>query len=167
MALFRSVKQAKEFLARTTKEHHLCQKLMGLERTTGYCFGYHLHQCSGACRGEEPAALYNTRCEQAFAERRIRAWPFSGGIVIEECSGDEAGEVFLIDQWCLVSSFRYSEGGYEHHLPGDHRFDYDSYRILTRYLFNRANRHAIRHVPRPEFERLLDSVSSSHVTDVL
>jgi DNA polymerase-3 subunit epsilon len=164
MALFRSVKQAKEFLGRTTKEHHLCHKLMGLERTSGYCFGYHLHQCSGACRGEEPAPLYNVRCEQAFAERRIRAWPFTGGIVIEEREGEEAGEVFLIDQWCLVSSFRYSEGGYEHHLPGDHRFDYDSYRILTRYLFNRANRHTIRHVPRPEFERLLDSVSASQVT---
>jgi DNA polymerase III subunit epsilon len=164
MALFRSAKQAKEFLGRTAKEHRLCHKLIGLERTTGYCFGYHLHQCGGACRGEEPAAVYNARCEQAFAERKIKAWPFSGGIVIEERDGEEAGEVFLIDQWCLVSSFRYMDGGYERHLPGDHRFDYDSYRILTRFLFNRANRHAIRHVPRPEFDKLLDSVSSSSLT---
>ncbi|MDH3252484.1 MAG: exonuclease domain-containing protein [Ignavibacteria bacterium] len=164
MALFKSGKQAKEFLGRTAKEHRLCLKLLGLERTSGYCFAYHLRQCNGACRAEEPSAIHNARFEEAFAERRVKAWPFPGGIVIEERDGPEAGEVFLIDQWCLVSSFRYADGGYERHLPGNHRFDYDSYRILTRYLFNRTNRGTIRHVPRNEFDTLLNAASESSLT---
>jgi DNA polymerase-3 subunit epsilon len=161
MALFRSLKQGKEFLARTGREYHLCQKFLGLERTSGYCFAYHLGQCNGACKGEESTESYNQRVEQAFADYRIKAWPFSGGIMIEERSSESDGEVFLIDRWCLVASYRYSELGFEHHIPGDHRFDVDSYRILTRYLFNRANRKTIRHVPRAEFDKLLAASTPS------
>jgi DNA polymerase III subunit epsilon len=161
MALFRSFKQGKEFLARTGREYHLCQKLLGLERTQGYCFAYHLQQCNGACKCEEGAESYNQRVEQAFAGYRIKAWPFAGGIMIEERSSGEEGEVFLIDRWCLVASYRYSELGFERHIPGDYRFDVDSYRILTRYLFNRANRKTIRHVPRAEFERMLAATAGS------
>jgi DNA polymerase-3 subunit epsilon len=140
LAIFKHMKQGREYLDRISKEHRLCQKLIGLQRTNSYCFAYHLHQCNGACVGEEDPVIYNARVEMAFAERRIKAWPYNGAILIEErdeFTGD--GEVFLVDQWCLVSSFRYAEHGYQLKISGPHRFDYDAYKIISRYVLNRAN----------------------------
>ncbi len=156
LAIFKHMKQAKEYLDRIAKEHRLCHKLTGLQRTTSYCFAYHLHQCEGACVGEEPAPAYNARVDLAFAERRIKAWPYSGAILIEErdeLTGE--GEVFLIDQWCLVSSFRYSEHGYQLKISGPHRFDYDAYKIILRYVHNRANTKRIKLLSREEMLKLV------------
>jgi DNA polymerase-3 subunit epsilon len=155
LAMFKSTKQAKEYLLKIARQHRLCHKLLGLERARGYCFPYHLHQCQGACMGEESPELHNTRFDAAFVDRRIKAWSFNGGMVIDEKGEDDAGEVFLIDHWRLVSSFRYSALGYVAHLRGTHRFDYDSYKILLRYLRDGRNRRTIRMVPRKEFEALL------------
>lgn len=156
LGLFKHTKQAKEFLDRVSKEHRLCHKLLGLQRTTSYCFAYHLHQCKGACGGEEDPAIYNVRVGMAFAERRIKAWPYSGAILIEE--RDEftgEGEVFLVDQWCLVSSFTYSDHGYQLRISGPHRFDYDAYRILSRYILNRSNTKKMKLLTREELHALL------------
>ena len=161
MGIFRSMKQAKEYLHRIAKEHCLCHKLLGLERPGGHCFPYHLHHCQGACMGEENPRSYNARLETAFAARMVKAWPYAGGILIEEKGEDPGeGEVFLVDQWCLVSSFTYTDFGLERHLAPSPRFDYDSYKILSRYLLDRANRKRVKLVPRPEFERLLQEVSA-------
>ncbi len=161
LGIFRSTKQAKDYLHRISKEHRLCAKLLGLERTGGYCFPFHLHQCGGACMGEEEPALYNARLEQAFASRMVKAWPYAGGVLIEE-KGDRPGEgeVFLVDHWCLLSSFKYSDFGLERHVSPPPRFDYDSYKILSRYLLDRQNRRKVRLVTRPEFERLLEDVAA-------
>lgn len=165
LAIFKHTKQAKEYLDRISKEHRLCQKLVGLQRTNSYCFAYHLHQCKGACVGEEPSAIYNARVEMAFAERRIKAWPYNGAILIEErdeLSGE--GEVFLIDQWCLVSSFTYSDNGYQLKISGPHRFDYDAYKIISRYVLNRANRRKIRLLSKQELMALVGDGHSVHET---
>jgi DNA polymerase-3 subunit epsilon len=156
MGVFKHEKQATEFLVKIAREHRLCHKLLGLEHTKSYCFLYHLKQCDGACVGEEPPESYNERVEQAFASRRVVAWPFAGGILIEEKEPHTgAGEVFLIDNWCLVSSFRYTDFGLRDHIPGSHRFDYDSYKILSGYLHKRTNHRHIRVVRREELEKML------------
>lgn len=155
LAMFKSIKQAKEYLLKIARQYQLCHKLLGLERSRGHCFPYHLHQCHGACMGEESPALHNARLDAAFADRRIKAWSFNGGLVIDERGEEEEGEVFLIDQWRLLASFRYSPLGHEPHLHGARRFDYDSYKILLRYLSDHRNRRNVRVVPRREFERLL------------
>lgn len=155
MAIFKSMKQAKEFLVQKAKSHNLCYRLLGLERGRSYCFGFHVRQCAGACMGEEPAPMYNTRVEEAFKERRIKAWPFDGTIVIEE-KGADLGEVFFVDQWCLVGSYSYSDDGSDRHVKGEHRFDYDSYKILLRYLTDRGNRRNIRRVPQKELEQFVE-----------
>ena len=154
MGIFKSMKQAKEFLTEKAKSHRLCYRLLGLEHGKSYCFGYHVKQCTGACMGDEPSVSYNGRVEEAFRERSIRAWPFEGTIVIEE-KGAGLGEVFFVDQWCLVGSYRYADDGSARHLNGDHRFDYDSYKILLRYITDRGNRRTIRRVPRKEFEQFV------------
>lgn len=147
MGIFKNLKQAKGFLASAAREHRLCHKLLGLERTTSYCFAYHLHQCHGACRGEEEASTYNARVEEAFASRRIRAWPFAGGIVIEERNPlTNEGQAFVIDNWCLLSSFTFNEFGQTELFKAVGRFDYDSYRIILRYVSNPENRKNIRQV---------------------
>ncbi len=156
LAIFKHMKQAKEYLDRISKEHKLCHKLVGLQRTSSYCFAYHLHLCNGACVGEEEPAIYNARVEMAFAERRIKAWPYGGAILIEE--RDEftgEGEVFLINQWCLVSSFTYSDKGYQLKISGPHRFDYDAYKIISRYVLNNANRKRIKLLSREQLMALV------------
>ena len=165
LAIFKHKKQGNGYLERIAKEHRLCHKLTGLQRTHSYCFAYHLHQCNGACVGEEEPAVYNARVEMAFLDRRIRAWPFAGAILIEERDAFTGeGEVFLVDQWCLVSSFRYSDIGYQLQISGPHRFDYDAYKILLRYVLNRANAGKIRLLSREEMSTLLGREYDPHVS---
>jgi DNA polymerase III subunit epsilon len=156
LAVYKGHKQAQEHLAELVRSHRLCNKLLGLEQTRSYCFSYHLKQCNGACAGEEPPEVYNVRLEEAFADRRVKAWPYAGGIVIEEkeaASGE--GEVFLVDNWCLVSSYRYTELGFQLHIPGSHRFDYDGYKIISRYLTSGSHQRNVRHVGKKEFLQLM------------
>lgn len=155
MAIFKTKLQAGEFLSVAAKEHMLCPKLLGLERTHRFCFSFHLHLCHGACMGLEEPFAYNRRLELAFEERRIKAWPFEGGIIIEERGNDgKSGEVFVVDNWCLLYSFAYSEGNYRLRVQGHHRFDYDSYKILAAYVFDTSNSTYIRPASREEISRL-------------
>ncbi len=156
MGLFKNREQARDFFSEIAREHCLCPKLLGLEHTTRFCFSFHLHQCNGACMGLEDPRIYNTRLEQAFEHRRIQAWPFEGGIIIEERSDDgQDGEVFIIDNWCLLYSFAFSLGSFRLKVRGLHRFDYDSYRIIAGYVFNPQKAATIRLASREEIARLV------------
>jgi len=148
MGMFKNIKQAKAYLAKAAKAYRLCHKLLGLERTASYCFAYHLHQCGGACVGEESPDEYNARVDEAFATRRIKAWPFKGGIVIEERNPlTNEGQAFVIDNWCLLSSFTFDESGQTELFKGLRRFDYDSYKIILRYISDPHNRKHIKELP--------------------
>ncbi len=125
LGLFKHTTQAKEFLALIARSHRLCPKLLHLEQARTYCFAHHLGRCDGACMAEEDPNAYNQRVELAFEERRVKAWPYEGRVVIEEqCESNGLQEKFVVDNWCLV-------GGNADEV---HRFDYDSYRILYAYL---------------------------------
>jgi len=105
LGIFKHKTQAKEFLDTISKTHRLCSKLLRLETSRGCCFPYHLGLCDGACIGEEDPAAYNARVDAAFEARRIIAWPFDGPVIVEEISKDKKlREMFVIDNWCLVSS---------------------------------------------------------------
>jgi DNA polymerase-3 subunit epsilon len=156
LAVFKYRKQALEYLSEISRTHVLCGKLMGLEQTKSYCFSYHLKQCNGACMGEEEPETYNFRVEAAFADRKVKAWPFQEAIAIEERGrGNSRGEVFVVDNWCLLASFRYSEFGLQPHLVGPRRFDYDSYKILSRYVMDDSHRRNIRSLKKEQLEILL------------
>jgi len=159
MSIFKHKTQAKEFLSTIAKTHRLCPKLLGLERTRRHCFSYHLGQCDGACMGNEPSDSYNARFEEAFAQRRIKAWPYTGAVIIEEKGGQGIGaEVFVVDQWCLLYSFRYSLERYELRIRGRHRFDYDSYKILCGYLLEESHQGTVRPLTREDLGRMLEGV---------
>ncbi len=61
-----SVQEGKEHLFRLCETFGLCQKLTGLHTSKGPCFHYQIHQCAGACIGEESAENYNTRVREAI-----------------------------------------------------------------------------------------------------
>jgi DNA polymerase III subunit epsilon len=148
LAVFKTQRQAEEFLRDASKEFRLCHKLTGLDSRRGPCFGYQIHSCDGACIGEEPAPRYNLRVEAAFAGRKVKAWPYRGPILIEEAAVDgETRDAFLVDNWCLVGSGRCGEAGELFDRQPSHRFDYDTYKIILRFINDRTNARMIRNVP--------------------
>ncbi len=152
LGVFKHRTQAKEFLDMIAKSHRLCPKLLKLEVTRGYCFSYHLHQCDGACMGEEDAERYNARVEEAFEARRVKAWPYGGAVAIEERGSDGSHrEVFLVDNWCLIGGVRSSNGSFEKNVQSPRRFDYDSYKILYSYMTDPHNQKSITQLSRQQF----------------
>jgi len=135
IGIFKSMKQAKDFLWRVVREHALCPRILGLEKEKEACTCTQLQRCNSICKGAEPPADYNGRFLTAFAGRGVIPWPFPGPILIEEREdGDPAGECFIVDKWCLINWFRFDEAGTRRLFEGDYTFDYDGYKILVDYL---------------------------------
>lgn len=63
---YSSSQEGKEHLHQLTTQFELCQKLTGLYNSPGSCFHYHIHQCKGACIGEEAPEEYNSRVIEAL-----------------------------------------------------------------------------------------------------
>lgn len=148
LGIFKHTTQAKVYLATIARTYRLCPKLLRIEQSRGYCFSYHLGRCNGACAGEEDPEAYNKRLESAFEERRIKAWPFEGSVIIEEQSSDSGEkEKFFIDNWCLLASSRIREGRKTTDVYDSHRFDYDSYKILYAFLSDRLHADSVRIIP--------------------
>lgn len=63
---YSSMQEGKEHIFRLAEDFGLCQKLCGLYDTKGACFHYQIHQCRGACIGEELAESYNMRVNDAL-----------------------------------------------------------------------------------------------------
>jgi hypothetical protein len=160
LGLFKHRTQAMEYLSETARTYRLCPKLLKLEQPKRYCFSYHLGRCDGACMGEGDPAEYNARLDKAFEARRIKAWPFDGPVVVEERSPlTHSREYFLMDNWCLLGSHKYSETRTKPRIVGHHRFDYDSYKILYAYLADPRNKDVVH--PATDKELALLSLSAS------
>ncbi|HSW87713.1 MAG TPA: exonuclease domain-containing protein [Candidatus Saccharimonadales bacterium] len=145
VGIFKSKKQVEEFLFEVAKQHRLCHKLLGIEKTKTACFPYRLAQCKGACINKELPLAYNMRFIMAFSEKKIKPWPFNGPIAIgEENSENGKKEMFVIDKWCFLGSYtkeediitRNEETGQSH---SDYTFDLDMYKILSSYLLKKEN----------------------------
>lgn len=136
LGIFKSQKSMKAHLANIVKEHKLCEKMVGLHKSSGPCFSYHLGYCKGACVGKESAALFNARFIMAFASTKLRAWPFTGPIVIIEKNEDE-GDGLVFDKWCYLG--KYSEFMYEENPDAIAISDFDVYKILNSFLKDEKN----------------------------
>jgi hypothetical protein len=141
--VFRTVRQAKDFLNEAVKEHELCPKVCGMEKVKAACFQYQLEHCRGACIGKEEPAEYNKRFDAAFKARRLRAWPYKGPIVIKEEVDEYEGTAYVIDKWCVYKTILYTGDFMEESEADEIAFDYDSYKILARHLLKPAVRRAI------------------------
>jgi DNA polymerase III subunit epsilon len=60
---FTTKKEANDYIFHLVEEFQLCQKLVGLEKSTGSCFGYQIKKCHGACAGTETPESYNLRIQ--------------------------------------------------------------------------------------------------------
>lgn len=151
LGVFRSKKQAITLLIQLVKNHRLCDKLLGIEKTTRACFGYSLGRCSGACIGLEKPAKFNLRFEEAFAKYKIRSWPFPGSIAIRE-QDEETGleEVHFIDQWCYLGKVSSHKDAGQDYFTNETKFDLDFYKILVSFLSNPHNLQYVRQY-QPEF----------------
>lgn len=144
LGVFRSDSQAKNTLRNYASKYSLCLKVLGLEKGEGECFAYQLGRCTGACVRAVLAEQHNELLLQAFAKRRVQSWPYKRGIVIDEKSSDTGGTAFYVNQWIILKSFTYEQDERTPFLDSGTVFDYDSYKILARFLRNPNNKHLIR-----------------------
>lgn len=143
LGLFRSKGQALETARTMADEQGLCPKLLGLETGSGPCFSSKIGKCRGACVGSDPEREYNARLMNAFSTRRLREWPFSSGVVIEEKADDHFRDLFYVDQWVLRRAIFVREDDVDATWSGE-LFDYDMYKILAKFLLAPRNRRKIR-----------------------
>lgn len=136
LGIFKSQKAAKEFLSNLSKEHSLCEKLLGLQKISGPCFAYHLGICKGACANKENAQIFNARFIVAFSKTKLRTWPFNGPILIKE-GDEELTEAMVFDKWCYLG--KYSEFSFSDDTDTTLLSDYDSYKLLNSFLKNPRN----------------------------
>jgi DNA polymerase-3 subunit epsilon len=133
IGIFKSQRQAKQFLIDRAKESGLCEKLLGLEKTRGACFAYRLGSCKGACVREEKSMTYNFRFVSAFSKYKFKSWPFPGPIELIEKDDDGKSESFILENWCLVGQKKTTLETQESlHLKPT--FDLDTYKILLSFL---------------------------------
>jgi hypothetical protein len=97
--------------------------------------------CHGACEQTELSIKYNMRFAEAFTKTRIKKWPFMGPIVVHE-ENDTATTGYILDQWCYLGKLN---SDYEKEVETDIKFDYDTYRILERFIRDPKNSRFIRH----------------------
>lgn len=147
IGFFRSKKQAKDYLSRMVKEYSLCDKLLAIEKTNGACFSYRLGICKGACIGKEPAIKYMLRFVQAFADLKIKPWPFKGAVVIEEYNPiNQKKEYFIVDKWCYVGSILYNGDTLSDQLVQNTTFDLDTYKILRGFFRDKKHEKQIKNL---------------------
>lgn len=140
LGVFRSQKQTKDYLYSVAREYDLCLKSLGLEKGKGGCFYYHLGKCKGACIGKEMALKYNLRFDEGLYSKKIKPWQFDGPILIKE--EGEQSELHLVDKWCYLGSIKDNTESLEE-LEREYRFDYDTYKILKRFVLDPKNQSKI------------------------
>ncbi|CAN5741020.1 hypothetical protein BH11PAT2_BH11PAT2_00630 [soil metagenome] len=169
LGIFRAITQAKIKLRELTKEYRLCPKRMGLETGAGACFAYQLGQCNGACIRKEDAVAYEERVLEAFSTRKFKTWPYASTVMIDEKEDAESGTVFFIDNWIILGAFRYTGDEYEplsESLGKNSGFDYDTYKILVRFMLSQKNRKSIRVLSKAEFTTAFARCTSSYDADI-
>jgi DNA polymerase-3 subunit epsilon len=145
LGVFRSKKQAKDFLLEMARKYSLCPRLLGLENAAGACFAHKLKLCKGACINAEDPKIYNLRFVMAAASHQFKNWQHEGPIEISEKNdASELSEKFILDKWCIlknkITQHESPEEDADFHLGTDYEFDVDTYKILVRYLENNGYR---------------------------
>jgi DNA polymerase-3 subunit epsilon len=144
LAVYKSKREMEEDINNKIKQFGLCDKWMKTHKAKGECFGFGIGRCKGACVGIENPGIYNARFIEAFSEKNIKRWPFEGPIVIGEWDhSNEKTLLHIVDKWCYLGT---REDEYEFVTPheDEYTFDYDTYRIIRKWLANPANQRGLR-----------------------
>ena len=140
--LFKTSKKAIDTLRRLAREHQLCLKILGLERSKGACFGYQLNHCKGVCTGKESLLQHQLRLLQALQPLKNKVWPYRGIIGIREISADSKRvDIHLFENWCYLGTVHDENELRQQRLfdTADIMFDLDTYKILLRYFKDHKN----------------------------
>lgn len=135
--LFISKASADKHLRTLVQQFKLCERVLGLERGSGRCFGHQIGRCLGACCGEEPLAQHNKRLYRALASRQLKAWRWPGPIVIEEPDHMQPtrSDWHLISNWAFLGTAPdIPELTHLEHQNHTDSFDLDAYFILQKAL---------------------------------
>jgi DNA polymerase III subunit epsilon len=166
LSVWRTMSQAKARLEVLAEMNKLCPKLLHLDSSPGSCFNYQLKKCDGACKRKISPEEYNKRVEEAFAKRKMKTWPYKGAVLICEEEGDESGTVFIVDNWTIKHAYRYDGSSYEPFLqgvsPDSAVFDYDTYKILARYMLDPKNKGNIRVLSRLEYRKQVSILTDTY-----
>lgn len=148
LGIFKSIGQAKTFLEEKVEALGLCPRLLSLEKSrAGPCFSFQVKKCRGGCIQEDALEDYQERFERAFEQRRIQAWPYAGPILIEEENRAQQKSQCIVDQWCLLQSTQFDWKALDLPLGDSYFFDYDSYKILLKFLLFPSKQSKIRVLP--------------------
>lgn len=142
-AVFTTKHQAHEVLGELAEEYGLCLHLLGIEEDIP-CSAQQLEKCKGACVGKEKPRHYNKRVREAFVDHRLKPWPFTGPVGIEESAIDGTGQLFVIDNWRLLAALQFEDGAWQEFVPAHFHFDYDTYKIFSRELLKKRPKVIIR-----------------------
>ncbi|MBC35380.1 MAG: hypothetical protein CL663_04990 [Bacteroidetes bacterium] len=73
---YTSKAEANQHVFSMVEEYELCQKLCSLYESEGPCFHHQIHQCKGACIGEESPETYNKRLQSAIQNYQFKHQSF-------------------------------------------------------------------------------------------
>jgi len=130
--------KAKGFLFHKVAKYNLCQKLCDLYKTNGACFDYQVHQCSGACIGQESPEAYNQRVEAA-----VDSFSFEHNSFVIIGKGREPGEQSVV----VVAHGTYLGFGFVDETFSAQNID-DFKSVITRYNDNKDVQQIIRNYMR-------------------
>src|SRR6267142_964704 len=133
--VFRTRRAAVQTLRALADEHGLCLQVLGFDaKRQGACFRHQIGRCAGACAMRESIHSHHGRLAAALATLSTPPWPYAGAEgIIETDAARNATEVHAVDRWCYLGAAR-CEPEMADLLDERPRFDYDHYRILSRYL---------------------------------
>ncbi len=95
VAEYPKLAHAKRHLQSKIKDYELCGKLCGLEKSSSFCFQYHLKQCKGGCGGLESAESYNERANEALEQlSNVFERDF---VVIDKGRSEEERSIVLVE----------------------------------------------------------------------
>ncbi|GAA4445522.1 exonuclease domain-containing protein [Pontibacter saemangeumensis] len=126
--------KAKGFLYHKVGKYNLCQKLCDLYKTNGACFDYQVHQCNGACIGQESPEEYNKRVDAA-----IESFTFEHNSFVIIGKGREPGEKSVV----VVEQGTYLGFGFVDETFAAHSFE-DMKSVIKRYNDNKDIQQIIR-----------------------
>lgn len=143
---FRGKAEVESFLESMVKEYKLCRKILGLEKVTGKdgtCFNLGMDKCLGVCDKEQDLQnlekavdKHNTLLKTVLEREQYEKWPFSAPIVVREiCPDTGIAELHLINNWCLVGTYKSMEDLRSSLSEAESlSFDLDKYKLLKSFI---------------------------------
>jgi DNA polymerase-3 subunit epsilon len=105
---------------------------LGIEDGEGECFGYQLGRCSGACIGKADPLKYNLQFIQAFANFKLKSWPFTAAIAITENSM-AGSHTFIVQNWIVYGEIK-ADAENINQQQFSPTFEPDIYKILQKVI---------------------------------